>query len=77
MSDALCVGATLGKGFPVKRDNSVRELTDDEILSVGGGEFLGALPGYKVEIPALLFQTPNIVCISLPGGGGIIWNQPG
>jgi hypothetical protein len=55
--------------------NSVRELSDNEILSVAGGEVLGAIPGYTASIPASLFQTPNTVCINLGAGGGIISYQ--
>jgi hypothetical protein len=62
----------------MKRDdaNSVRELCNDEILSVAGG-VIGAIPGYAPELPSLLFWTPNIVCIDNGADGGIIWTQPG
>ena len=62
----------------MKRDdaNSVRELTNNDILSVAGG-VIGAIPGYTTDLPSLLFWTPNIVCLDNGAQGGVIWTQPG
>jgi len=54
--------------------NSVRELTDDDIVSVAAG-ILGAIPGYRSPGPSSdLFRTPSVVCASVGGSeGGFCW----
>ncbi len=66
----------------MKRDdaNSVRELTDNEMTSVSGGEVIGAIPGYTPPpLPAGLFVT-SATCVQAfsPTGefyGGVCWNN--